>query len=125
MSNILFITNNPLGNEIKLLKETFEKHIIIRHPEMKARIQEIKKVIEKPLYIGRGMKSKDSVLYLGEFPNTNTPYLIVAVRKVKKLDRIILTAFGTRNLGLNKINKVLWQQKKENLIIPTLQSPKN
>jgi len=53
------------------------------------------------------------------------PYLVVAVKYIKKLNKIILTAFGTKNLGLNKINKILWQQKKENLIIHTHQQLKN
>ncbi len=126
MKQILFIATDPLKNEVKLLKETFEKHIIIRHPEMKGHISSIKKVIENPLYIGQGTKNRESLIYLGNFQdNKKIPYLIVAVKYIKKLDQIILTAFGTQNLGLNKINKILWQQKKQNLITPTLPPHKN
>ena len=126
MKQVLFTTTDPLGNKIRLLKETFEKHIIVRHPEMKGHISEIKEVVENPLYIGQGTKSKESLIYLGNFQNNKRiPYLVVAVKYIKKLDKIILTAFGTQNLGLNKINKILWQQKKENLITPTLPQHKN
>ena len=126
MKRILFNATDPLGNKIKLLKETFEKHIVVRHPEMKNHIEDIKQAIERPLYIGSGTKSKNSIIYLSVFPNQNTPYLIVAVRKIKKTNKIILTAFSSKNLGLNKINKILWQEKNpKNLIIPTLQLPKN
>ncbi|MEA2089065.1 MAG: hypothetical protein U9O55_04500 [Patescibacteria group bacterium] len=126
MKKVLFNATDPLGNEIKLLKETFEKHIIIRHPEMKNHIREIKLAIKQPLYIGSGTKSKKSIIYLSVFPNPNTPYIIVAVKKIKKTNKIILTAFSAKNLGLNKINKILWQEKNpKNLIIPTLQSRKN
>jgi uncharacterized membrane-anchored protein YitT (DUF2179 family) len=126
MKKVLFNVTDPLGNKIKLLKETFEKHIIIRYPEMKNHIQDIKRAIEWPLYIGSGTKSKNSIIYLSVFPSLNTPYLIVAVRKIKKTNKIILTAFSAKNLGLNKINKILWQEKNpKNLIIPTLLQPKN
>ena len=126
MKRILFNATDPLGNKIKLLKETFEKHIIIRHPEMKDHIEDIERAVKHPLYIGSGTKSKNSIIYLSVFPNQNTPYLIVAVRKIKKTNKIILTAFSSKNLGLNKINKILWREKNpKNLIIPTLQLPKN
>lgn len=126
MKKVLFSVIDPLGNEIKLLKETFEKHIIIRHPEMENHIQAIERAIKHPLYIGNGIKSKDSIMYLSAFPNPNTPYIIVAVKKIKASNKIILTAFSAKNLGLNKINKILWQQKNpKNLIIPTLQPRKN
>ena len=126
MKKVLFNATDPLGNKIKLLEETFEKHIIIRHPEMKNHIQDIERAIEHPLYIGSGTKSKNSIIYLSVFPNPNTPYIIVAVRKIKKTNKIILTAFSAKNLGLNKINKILWQEKNpKNLIIPTLRLPKN
>ena len=121
MKKVLFKVIDPLGNEINLLKETFEKHIIIRHPEMKSHIQDIERAIKHPLYIGSGAKSKNSIIYLSFFPNPNTPYIIVAVKKIKKTNKIILTAFSAKNLGLNKINKILWQEKNQkNLIIPTL-----
>ncbi len=126
MKKVLFNATDPLGNKIKLLKETFEKHIVIRHPEMKNHIQDIKRAIKCPLYIGSGTKSKNSIIYLSVFPNPNTPYIIVAVRKIKKTNKIILTAFSAKNLGLNKINKILWKEKNpKNLIIPTLRQPKN
>lgn len=125
MKKVLFNAIDPLGNEIKLLKETFEKHIIIRHPEMKNHIQDIERAIKHPLYIGNGIKSKDSIMYLAVFHNPNTPYIIAAVRKIK-FNKIILTAFSAKNLGLNKINKILWQEKNpKNLIIPTLLPRKN
>ena len=126
MKKVLFNATDPLGNKIKLLKETFEKHIIIRHPEMKNHLQNIERAVKHPLYIGSGTKSKNSIIYLSVFPNPNTPYIIVAVRKIKKTNKIILTAFSAKNLGLNKINKILWQEKNpKNLIIPTLQPPRN
>ena len=126
MKKALFNATDPLGNKIKLLKETFEKHIIIRHPEMKNHIQDIKQAIEYPLYIGSGTKSKNSIIYLSILPIPNTPYIIVAVKRIKKTNKIILTAFSAKNLGLNKINKILWQEKNpKNLIIPTLQPPRN
>ncbi|MFH1192186.1 MAG: hypothetical protein V1655_01800 [bacterium] len=93
---------------------------------MKNHIQDIEQAIKQPLYIGNGVKSKDSIMYLSVFPNPNTPYIIVAVKKIKATDKIILTAFSAKNLGLNKINKILWQEKNpKNLIIPTLQPRKN
>ncbi|MCK5509920.1 hypothetical protein KAI65_00045 [Candidatus Parcubacteria bacterium] len=126
MKKVLFSATDPLGNEIKLLKETFEKHIIVRHPEMKNHIQDIKQAVKHPLYIGSGAKSKNSIIYLSVFPNQNTPYIIVAVKRIKKTNKIILTAFSAKNLGLNKINKILWQEKNpKNLIIPTLRPRKN
>ncbi len=126
MKKVLFNAIDPLGNEIKLLKETFEKHIVIRHPEMKSHIQDIKRAVKCPLYIGSGVKSKDSIIYLSVFPNPNTPYIIVAVKRIKKTNKIILTAFSAKNLGLNKLNKILWQEKNpKNLIIPTLRSRKS
>ncbi len=126
MKEILFNAIDPLGNEIKLFKETFEKHIIIRHPEMKSHIQDIERAVKHPLYIGSGIKSKDSIMYLSTFPSPNTPYIIVAVKKIKAADKIILTTFSAKNLGLNKINKILWQEKNpKNLIIPTLLPRKN
>ena len=126
MKEVLFNATDPLGNKIKLLKETFEKHIIIRHPEMKNHLQDIERAVKHPLYMGSGTKSKNSIIYLSVFPNPNTPYIIVAVKRIKKTNKIILTAFSAKNLGLNKINKILWQEKNpKNLIIPTLQPPKN
>ncbi|MCK5320617.1 hypothetical protein KAJ61_04465 [Candidatus Parcubacteria bacterium] len=126
MKKVLFNAIDPLGNEIKLLKETFEKHIVIRHPEMKSRIQDIKRAVKRPLYIGSGVKSKNSIIYLSVFPNPNTPYIIVAAKRIKKTNKIILTAFSAKNLGLNKINKILWQEKNpKNLIIPTLRPRKS
>jgi len=126
MSRVLFTTIDPLGNKIALLKETFEKHIIVRHPEMKNEVLAIKKAIETPFYIGQGTKDENSLIYLSRFKNnTKMPYLVVAVKFIKKFNKIILTAFGTKNLGLNKINKILWQQKKENSIIHTLQLPRS
>ena len=93
---------------------------------MKGRVENIRKVIENPLYLGNGTKSRESLIYLGEFEgHRRIPYLVVAVKYIKKLDKIILTAFGTKNLGLNKINKILWQQKKENLITHIQQPLKN
>ena len=46
MKKVLFNATDPLGNEIKLLKETFEKHIIIRHPEMKNHVHDIELAIK-------------------------------------------------------------------------------
>ncbi|MEA1937036.1 MAG: hypothetical protein U9N04_02910 [Patescibacteria group bacterium] len=126
MKKVLFNTTDPLGNKIKLLQETFEKHIIVRHPEMKNHLQDIERTIKHPLYIGSGTKSKNSIIYLSVFPNSNTPYIIVAVKKIKRTNKIILTAFSAKNLGLNKINKILWQEKNpKNLIIPILRRPRN
>ena len=126
MKKVLFSVTDPLGNEIKLLRETFEKHIVIRHPEMKNHIHDIESAIKQPLYIGSGIRSKKSIIYLSVFPNPNTPYIIVAVKKIKKTNKIILTAFSAKNLGLNKVNKILWQEENpKNLIIPTLQPRKN
>ena len=48
MKKVLFNATDPLGNKIKLLKEIFEKHIVIRHPEMKNHIQDIKQAIKRP-----------------------------------------------------------------------------
>ena len=56
-------------------------------------ISDIKKAIVSPLYIGIGTKTKDAIIYLAIFPNKDTPYMIVAVRKIKKINKIILTAF--------------------------------
>ena len=49
MKKVLFNATDPLGNKIKLLEETFEKHIIIRHPEMKNHLQDIERAIKHPL----------------------------------------------------------------------------
>jgi len=93
---------------------------------MKNEVLAIKKAIETPFYIGQGTKDENSLIYLSRFKNnTKMPYLVVAVKFIKKFNKIILTAFGTKNLGLNKINKILWQQKKENSIIHTLQLPRS
>lgn len=118
MQDILFIANDPLGNEIKLLADTFDKHIIVRHPEMKGRVDEIRRIIENPLYLGIGTKDKNSLIYLGK--GDNVSYVVVAVKLIEKLGKIILTAFNSKNLGLNKLNKILWQAKKQkDFIIPT------
>ncbi len=126
MKKVLFNAIDPLGNEIKLLKETFEKHIIVRHPEMKNHVKNIELAVKHPIYIGKGIKSKNSIIYLSAFPNSDTPYIIVAVKKIRKMNKIILTAFSAKNLGLNKINKILWQEKNpKNLTIPTLRLRKS
>ncbi len=113
MQSILFIAKDPLNNEVKLLKETFEKHILIRHPEIRGKIGYIRQTIENPLYIGLSANDRNSLVYLSKFFNRNIPYIVVAAKKVKKFNKIILTAFSTKNLSLNKLNKILWQTKKQ------------
>lgn len=80
---------------------------------MLGQLEAIQATVKQPLYIGRGTKTKDSIIYLGSFNNKNIPYLVIATKQIKKSNQLILTAFGTKNLGLNKINKILWQQKKK------------
>jgi len=110
---ILFCVIDPLGNKIKLLQETFEKHIIVRHPEMRNHVVDIQNAITDPFLIGSSTKNKNSIIYLNQFKaKSEKSYIVVAVKYIKKLDKIILTAFTTKNLGLNKINQILWQNPK-------------
>lgn len=80
-----------LHQRVVMSKEQFEKHIILKHPEINLEI--IEEVLNYPDYVTKQSKSKKEHYYQKKI-NNKIYFIVVAEHKgVKKL-RFILTAFS-------------------------------
>jgi hypothetical protein len=59
----LLKVRDPLGNTIILDVETWEKHITLRHPEMKEYLESLKVTLEQPILIQRAPVGGSTCFY--------------------------------------------------------------
>ena len=79
---------DPLGREITLAEYTWDRHILVNHPDMDGGKEYVEETIVKPLSIWRSGKDENVRIYYGSGPNEN---LLVAV-KADIVKGIVLTS---------------------------------
>ncbi len=108
---MIFKTIDPRGFEVGLTNKCWYNHIQIEHPEMRDRLDDIKRAIELPDYIYQSKYRLSSHLYFLEIEHdaieSKYSLAVVDIRKQKKKG-YVQTAFIVE--GLSKGGKLLWKK---------------
>lgn len=103
---ILFEVIDILGRKIRTTKSYWKKIKEIKHPELKAGINEIKNVLTLPDEIREDISDPTILLYARRH---NTYVILVAV-KILNGDGFLVTAYETKNYKPK--GKLIWQNEK-------------
>lgn len=108
---MIFITTDPRGFEIRLTNKCWYNHILIEHPEMRTRLDDVKRAIELPDYIYQSKYRSSSHLYFLEIEpdelESKYSLVVVDIRRQKNKG-YVQTAFIVE--GLYKGDKLLWKK---------------
>lgn len=88
---MIFIATDPRKYEIKMTDECWYDHILVEHPEMNGRLNDVKYAIESPDFIYESKyKSSSHLYFLKELDErSETEYILVVVAiNSKKSERI-------------------------------------
>ena len=108
---MVFVATDPRGYEIRLTRECWHDHIVVEHPEMRGRVDDVRLAIEAPDYIYESKHRRSSHLYfLGAGSSlSGAEYVLVVVAVRQRLRKgYIQTAFLVD--GLSKGGKLLWKK---------------
>ncbi|HLD15049.1 MAG TPA: hypothetical protein VJB94_00515 [Candidatus Nanoarchaeia archaeon] len=94
MNNILTI-KDPINKIVYLSHERW-LHIIIEHPELTNRIQDIESTVTNPNFTRESKRDK-KVLYYYKYNKMQAKYLLVAVKYLNGKG-FIITAFNVRKI---------------------------
>ncbi len=100
--------NAKLHSKIILNKEQFEKHIILKHPEIELDI--IEEVLNYPDCVTKQSKSKKEHYYQKKI-NDKIYFIVVAEHKGVKNLRFILTAFSINSKEFLKNKNIYYSYK--------------
>lgn len=108
---MIFITTDPRGLEVGLTNKCWYDHILIEHPEMRSRLDDVKRAIELPDYIYQSKYRSSSHLYFLEIEHDQLELkyslVVVDIRSQKKKG-YVQTAFIVE--GLSKRGTLLWKK---------------
>jgi hypothetical protein len=79
---------DPLGRSLVLSGHTWERHILVAHPDMDGGREFVEQAVSSPRSIWTSISDADVRVYYGDGPS---PYLLVAV-KANIVIGIVLTA---------------------------------
>ncbi len=85
----MFESACKLGFKVKLTHERY-LHIILRHPEILDKENEIKEALENPDFIKESKHDNTVLLF---YKSSNKEYIVVVVKRVEKA--FVLTAYAT------------------------------
>ena len=105
----VFVAKDHTGKTIFLEKTTFEKHILVGHPEMAGNEAAIKDSIENPQYVVESKKDSRSQIYIAQSQLSSYPstYIKTVVAHTEKYG-FVRTAFFQRNMIVTKEGKVIF-----------------
>jgi hypothetical protein len=94
---------DPLGREVLLSEHTWDRHVLVAHPDMYGGRDFVERAITAPRSIWFNSSDADVRIYYGNGPS---PYLIVAI-KANIQSGIVLTAhLAKKETGAS----IEWQQ---------------
>jgi hypothetical protein len=109
--SVLICTKDPQGFTITLDVHKWEDHIVKRHPEMKAYLEQVRITIEQPQLIQGSTRSTTTAYYYrlaGRGPKSTDYYVGVVVdRNEETRTGFVKTAHLLRNLRTDG-GKILW-----------------
>ncbi len=94
--NKIFEIKDKTRRTVHLSYERWKKHILIEHPYLANRIEEIKETLTKPTLI-RSSKYDENVRYYFKWNNKLKEYLMVAVKYLNGYG-FIITSYYMKNL---------------------------
>ena len=88
MLNIVFSTEDPLGNTVNLYDSGL-LHVETGHPELKGHSAVIRETVEDPdyIYVSNKVATRDEFLSFGVHPNYPNLYVVVIVER--KMDAVV------------------------------------
>jgi hypothetical protein len=108
---MIFVATDPRGYEVQLTDECWYNHIVVEHPEMIGRMDDVRRAIEMPDYIYESKHKPSSHLYFLEVGRSSfgTEYVLgVAAIRQRTSKGYVQTAFLVD--GLSKGGKLLWKK---------------
>jgi hypothetical protein len=102
MNEFLFDLTTPLGFRVHTTLEYWNK-LIIKHPEIEDKLQEVINTLENPAEIRKSKRDKLILL----FYSVSGRYLLCVVSKRIKDDAFLVTAYITNKV---KEGEVLWRK---------------
>lgn len=111
--NYIISTTNKDGVRIVLETETYNNHILIRHPEMKDNISAIQDNIENPMYIVQSHKEPKNKLYITKSTKATYPnlYLKTVVNTINPRMGYIRTTHFEKDLDISKEGTIIYEKK--------------
>ena len=110
--NMMFVVNDPRRYQIQLTKTCWYHHILVEHPEMKKRLEDIRQALETPDCIYQSKYKSSSQLYFlkkrrGSF---GVEYVLVVVTIRQRTKKgYVQTSFIVDSLS--KGGKLLWKKR--------------
>ncbi len=108
----MFVVNDPRRYQIQLTKTCWYHHILVEHPEMKKRLEDIRQALETPDCIYQSKYKSSSQLYFlkkrrGSF---GVEYVLVVVTIRQRTKKgYVQTSFIVDSLS--KGGKLLWKKR--------------
>lgn len=94
---------------VKLSKKVLH-HIVARHPEVEAYIDEIVETVQDPDLIIKGLRGEFKALKLYSALHIGTKYMVVVYRELPE-EKVIITAYFTSNAAKVK-GEVTWRKSR-------------
>ena len=110
MPNIIKITD-PRGKTVVCSEDTWNRHIVKHHPEMKNRMGDVVNAISDPDFICEDINDEDTDIYIAfiTLKTTNDLYLRVIVKFDRNFGRV-LSAFPAANGKTGET--IIWMRSK-------------
>jgi hypothetical protein len=101
MEEKLIETKSPLGYIVVCSQKTWEKHIIVNHPEMTGNEVSVAKTINNPDVIYKSSWNPDSHVYHAIIPESSYPHLFtrVVINVNENKTGVVSTALFTKAIG--------------------------
>ena len=99
---IEWATTDPRGYQVQLTGSRVQ-HIIAGHPEFLGRTDDLKSLIENPIYILQHNEYLEQQLYCGMFPGSLARYAVTVVHYDVADQGTVVTAWSTNDLPNRKI----------------------
>ncbi len=104
MHSAILEVSTPIG-DVKLYQNTWENHIIDRHPEMDGRLDDVKTSLVDPDHIREGRKPATENLFVREYIKHD---ICVSTRFMPDYGHhIVTTAYTTESVTDSK-GKIVW-----------------
>lgn len=108
---MVFVATDPRGYEVRLTNECWYNHIVVEHPEMIGRVDDVRQAIEAPDYIFESKYRHSSHFYfleVGRSPSGTEYVLGVVTIRQRKRKGYVQTAFIVDSFS--KGGKLLWKK---------------
>jgi len=108
----MFVVTDPRQYQIRLTKACWYNHILIEHPEMKGRLDDVKRAIKIPDYIYQSKYKPSSHLYyykIGRGLSKKEYVLVVITIRHRTSKGYVQTAFLVDSLS--KGGNLIWKKR--------------